>query len=148
MIKHVMALAPAIGLIRFYLHEPTERALVRAGLMNELQNNPNFELRPLGTYPEFTAALVRAEYILTDGGSVQEEASYLCKPCLVLRKTTERNHGLGDTAMLTSMNAYRDLEFLQKKRAVSQDASALRPEFEASNKVLDALLTSGSASSS
>jgi UDP-N-acetylglucosamine 2-epimerase (non-hydrolysing) len=111
-IHHVIDLAPRIGPVRFFLHEPTRRALIRAGLLGELEGSCHFQLRPLGPYPEFTAALVRAKFILTDGGSIQEEASYLNKRCLILRRATEREHGLGTTAMLTTLDIDTDLRFL------------------------------------
>ena len=44
---------------------------------------------PLG-YPDFAQLLGRAALILTDSGGVQEEASALGTPLLVLRETTER----------------------------------------------------------
>jgi UDP-N-acetylglucosamine 2-epimerase (non-hydrolysing) len=138
-IEHVMQLAPIIGPIRFYLHEPTQRALVSAKLMDKLEASSCFELHPLASYPEFTAALMRAKYILTDGGSVQEEASYLNKPCLILRRRTERSHGLGTTAMLTSMNVASDLDFLRKDPAVPLDAAAQMPTLEASKRIIDTL---------
>lgn len=138
-IEHVMALAPRIGPIRFYLHEPTKRALVRAGLMGRLEGSSYFELYPLGTYPEFTAALVSAQYILTDGGSVQEEASYLRKPCLILRRSTERQHGLQSTAMLSSMTLETDIEFLSSQAQCKSQASETKPLLSAARIILDSL---------
>lgn len=46
-------------------------------------------IEPLG-YLEFLAAMEAAYAIITDSGGVQEEAPYLRKPVLVLRKVTER----------------------------------------------------------
>lgn len=138
-IEHVTRLAESIGPIRFYLHEPTRRALVGAKLMNAIAVSPHFDLCPLGSYPEFTSALVQAKYILTDGGSVQEEASYLNKPCLILRRHTEREHGLGDTAMLSSMNVKLDLEFLNKSARSVPMCYAKTPGLTASQIILDSL---------
>lgn len=41
-------------------------------------------------YREFVAAMLRADFILSDSGGVQEEAPALGRPVLVLRETTER----------------------------------------------------------
>jgi UDP-N-acetylglucosamine 2-epimerase (hydrolysing) len=45
-------------------------------------------------YPDFVAAMDRADVILTDSGGVQEEAPVLGKPVLVTRETTERPEGV------------------------------------------------------
>lgn len=45
-------------------------------------------------YPDFVAAMARADVILTDSGGVQEEAPALGKPVLVTRETTERPEGV------------------------------------------------------
>lgn len=138
-IDHVVRLAPEIGPIRFFLHEPTRRALARTGLLETLCNNPNFELAPLGSYPEFTNALSRANYVLTDGGSIQEEASYLGKRCLILRKTTERQQGIGTTAKLTSLNVDEDLSFLRSGNQVVSDMAKAGEALEAARIIVDHL---------
>lgn len=60
---------------------------------------------------------------MTDGGSNQEEAYYLGKPCLILRNTTERIEGLGKNALLAYGNVTIVTDFLKgwnkyKKRRV------------------------------
>jgi UDP-N-acetylglucosamine 2-epimerase len=45
-------------------------------------------------YPDFVAALLAANVVLTDSGGIQEECPALGKPLLVLRETTERPEGL------------------------------------------------------
>ncbi len=45
-------------------------------------------------YPDFVAAMIRADCILTDSGGVQEEAPALGVPVLVTRDTTERPEGV------------------------------------------------------
>ena len=41
-------------------------------------------------YPSLIAALERCSFTLTDSGGIQEEASALQKPVLILRESTER----------------------------------------------------------
>ena len=142
--NHVIGLAPNIGPIRFYLHEPTRRALVRGRLMKQLQDSEHFQLCPLGSYPEFTGDLVRAKYILTDGGSIQEEASYINKRCLILRRRTERGHGLGETAMLASMNIESDLQFLLDDERTANRDSQWVATLKAPARILQALYPAGS----
>jgi UDP-N-acetylglucosamine 2-epimerase (non-hydrolysing) len=86
----------------FILHPPTEAQLQRFGLHARLADNPRIELRPRYTYFDFFALLKRADFVVTDGGSIQEESSYLGVPCLLLRKATEREEGLGANAVLSN----------------------------------------------
>lgn len=44
--------------------------------------------------------LVKCRGVITDSGGLQEECSFLKKPCLVLRKETERPEALGKTSLL------------------------------------------------
>ncbi|NLL37701.1 MAG: UDP-N-acetyl glucosamine 2-epimerase, partial [Fretibacterium sp.] len=41
-------------------------------------------------YPDFVAAMNRSLFIISDSGGVQEEASALKKPLLILREVSER----------------------------------------------------------
>jgi UDP-N-acetylglucosamine 2-epimerase (non-hydrolysing) len=86
----------------FILHPPTEKQLLRFGLRRRLEENPRIELRPRYTYFDFFALLRRADYVVTDGGSIQEESAYLGIPCLLMRKATERQEGLGANAVLSN----------------------------------------------
>ena len=86
----------------FIVHPPTEAQLQRFGLQARLADNPRIELRPRYTYFDFFALLQRADFVVTDGGSIQEESSYLGVPCLLLRKVTEREEGLGANAVLSN----------------------------------------------
>jgi len=55
-------------------------------------------------YHEFMQLLQKAEFLITDGGSNQEEMYYMGKPCLLLRNFTERIEGLGDNVLLSKNN--------------------------------------------
>ncbi len=82
------------------LHKITENALIKFGLMDELKENANVILQPRVDYFDFMKLLQNAVFVITDGGSNQEELYYMNKPCLIMRKTTERNEGLGINARL------------------------------------------------
>lgn len=74
-------------------------------------------------YSRFIGLLKNSEFLVTDGGSNQEEAYYLGKPCLILRNTTERIEGLGKNALLAYGNVTIVTDFLKgwnkyKKRRV------------------------------
>lgn len=93
--------APARPTCVFVMHALTRAALEREGMMHELENDPSFVLLPRQPYVAFTKVLAGAEYLVTDGGSNQEEAYYLGKPCLLMRRVTERIEGLGENVLLS-----------------------------------------------
>lgn len=85
----------------FVMHALTKAALEREGLLGELERDPSFLLLPRQPYIAFSKILARADYLVTDGGSNQEEAYYLGLPCLLMRKVTERIEGLGSNVLLS-----------------------------------------------
>ena len=87
----------------FFLHPITEKKIYHYGVYNRLKENPQLELRPRYSYFQFIKLLYGSEFMVTDGGSNQEECSYLGKPCLLLRKVTERQEGLGENVCLSQM---------------------------------------------
>jgi len=87
--------------ILFILHKPTREKLENFGFYQKLKENPNIELRPRYDYFKFIKLLSKSEFIITDGGSNQEESYYLGKPCLLMRKTTERKEGLGENVVIS-----------------------------------------------
>src|SRR5690606_28712422 len=100
LVEHVIDLSALLGKTLFLLHEPTKRFLTRFKLLQKLELCENIVIHELLPYNEFMRAVISAQYIITDGGSIQEEAAYLGKSCLILRKNTERADGLGKTAFL------------------------------------------------
>ncbi len=137
-VQHVCELARSLGRMRFYIHPPTERALARFDLLDMLRSRENIEILGLQPYPQFVAALAQASFIVTDGGSIQEEASYLGSPCVVLRERTERREGLGGTVALTSWDPEVDARHLRGTAPRRESASG-RPALAASRAILEAL---------
>ncbi len=88
----------------FILHPPTKAALKDQALYNSLENEPNCLLLPRQGFFEFNNFLTKAEFIITDGGSNQEECFYLGMPCLLFRNETERLEGLGENVVISSFN--------------------------------------------
>lgn len=82
------------------MHKPTLERLKKYHLFERLAQNINIEIRPRYDYLCFIQLLRRSEFLITDGGSNQEECFYLGKPCLLLRCATERQEGLGENAHL------------------------------------------------
>ena len=55
-----------------------------------------------------------ADFIITDGGSIQEESFYLGVPCLLMRSRTERREGLGGNVFLSDFKRPRIEIFLKE----------------------------------
>lgn len=95
------------------LHKLTEKFLEQENLMFKVKENKNIILIPRLPYADFIRIMSKAEFIATDGGSNQEEAYYLGKPCLILRNVTERTEGLGENAVLSYGNEKIIRDFIQ-----------------------------------
>jgi UDP-N-acetylglucosamine 2-epimerase (non-hydrolysing) len=100
--------------VRFVVHEPTRRALVRFALMERLRAAPNLETTPLVPHQEFVALLHGARFAITDGGSIQEECAMIGLPTLLWRDRTERHgeYGLGENVVLSHYDSSIVDEFL------------------------------------
>lgn len=94
------------------LHKITENTLKDLDKLEELKNDENFMLLPRVDYFDFMKLLVNAKFVVTDGGSNQEELHYMGKPCLIMRKTTERNEGIGQNAKLFGGDVNQIREFV------------------------------------
>jgi len=88
----------------FVLHPSTEHNLRSYKLLEILKQNESIEFRPRYDYFKFIKLMVHSEFIITDGGSNQEESYYLGKPCLLFRDRTERLEGLGRNVVLSRFN--------------------------------------------
>ena len=78
--------------------------LKKNNLYENLEKNPRCVLLPRQGFFEFNQLLREAEFILTDGGSNQEECFYLGIPCLLLRSETERTEGLNANTVISKFN--------------------------------------------
>lgn len=76
------------------LHDNTAYYLKKYGLMKKVRQMKNIEITPLTDYFHFIFLLANSKYLITDGGSIQEESLVFKKPCILLRKRTERQEGL------------------------------------------------------
>jgi UDP-N-acetylglucosamine 2-epimerase (non-hydrolysing) len=88
----------------FILHKPTYNKLKEFGLYESLESHPEVELRPRYDYFRFIRLITGADFVISDGGSNQEECYYLGKPILLLREATEREEGLGENCVLSKFD--------------------------------------------
>jgi UDP-N-acetylglucosamine 2-epimerase (non-hydrolysing) len=112
--------------VLFVLHEPTRKQLERLNLLDRLQRCSEIDMMPLQPYLKFLDLLAGADFVVTDGGSIQEECYSLDIPCLIMRAKTERMEGLGENAILAGFSKERFEEFLKalpglKRRGADHD---------------------------
>ncbi len=88
----------------FVLHPVTRNALEHYGLYERMEKNPRIDLQPRHDYFDFIKLVHASRFMVTDGGSNQEECYYMGKPCLLLRHATERKEGLGENAVLSGFD--------------------------------------------
>ena len=76
--------------IVFPMHPRTSKNIERLGLNGKLSQISNLTITgPIG-YLDFLKLQMKAKFILTDSGGIQEESTYFGIPCLTLRENTER----------------------------------------------------------
>ncbi|MFN2429465.1 MAG: non-hydrolyzing UDP-N-acetylglucosamine 2-epimerase [Cryomorphaceae bacterium] len=74
----------------FPIHPRTEKNIAKFGLKDEFERlNRLVLLEPL-SYFDFQKLVKESAFVLTDSGGIQEETTFLKKPCLTLRPNTER----------------------------------------------------------
>ena len=106
-LKHIVNLVNNISKkipLVFVLHPITEHSLRSYKLLETLKQNDSVEFRHRCDYFKFIKLMINSEFIITDGGSNQEESYYLGKPCLLFRDKTERLEGLGRNVVLSRFN--------------------------------------------
>lgn len=102
-LRKIVALLERIGQdyqIVFVMHPTTERRLTETGIKAQIEENNRFRLIPRMTYVPFIGLIHGAHFVVTDGGSNQEELSYMSKATLIMRRATERREGLNTSAVL------------------------------------------------
>lgn len=103
--------------VRFVLHPVTRRRLRRSGWWNRLQNESGVSLMERMDYVAFVKLMVGARFLMTDGGSNQEEAAMLGLPTVLLRDATERGDGLdAGTVVLSGLDPQVVRDFVRDHR--------------------------------
>jgi UDP-N-acetylglucosamine 2-epimerase (non-hydrolysing) len=93
----------------FILHKPTEKKLEQFELREKLEQCPSIELRPRYSYFQFIKLIKHGSFVITDGGSNQEECYYMGKPCIIMRTATERQEGINKNAVICDYQ-YQQIE--------------------------------------
>lgn len=85
-------------------HPATFIQIDKLGYRQRLEKNKNIELLPRLEYLPFVKAVKHSEFVITDGGGNQEELYHMGKPTLLFRNETERQEGLGTTAVISKLD--------------------------------------------
>lgn len=121
----------------YVLHPSTENKLKKFNLLNYLDNK-NIEIRPILEYPYFIKLVNNAEYVVTDGGGLQEETNYLGKPCLILRNKTERIEGLNSNVCLSEFRDEKIKDFIRNYDRYKSEK--ISDTYSPSKRIVDTLL--------
>lgn len=98
----------------FVLHDPTVVKLNQFKLMDRLTAHPRIETTGLVGHTRFLELIDGSAFVVTDGGSIQEECYYLDIPCLVMRTETERQEGLGTNVVISGFDDRKITGFLDR----------------------------------
>lgn len=86
-------------------HPATKEQLDKLpNIRKRLENNKNIHLLPRLEYLPFIKLIKNSEFVITDGGGNQEELYHMGKPTLLFRDETERQEGLGTTAVISKLD--------------------------------------------
>ena len=124
LMEEVLATASVIPL-KFVLHPATRERIRWSGWRSRLEGHSNLELLDRMDYPDFVRLLVGSRFLLTDGGSNQEEAAMLGLPTLLLRRATERQDGIGLNVVLSGLERDAIRAFVEQHRNASWRLPAL-----------------------
>lgn len=72
------------------IHPRTKKNLERFKLDDKVNSMENLLIVEPLNYIDFMNLVLNCKFVLTDSGGIQEETTYLGKPCITLRKNTER----------------------------------------------------------
>lgn len=123
----------------FTEHTTTKAKIHTYGFDHYLEK-PGLIVIPKQPYFDFMAIVSRADYIVTDGGGLQEDAYFFGIPTMVHRQTTEREEGIGHNADISHMDTKKVAEFL-KNHKDKKEFAMLRHDVSPSMVVVDYFLS-------
>lgn len=112
--------AAAVLPVLFVQHNPTRLAMERWGLA-PLIEGCRIRILPPQDYFSFITLLRQAEFVLTDGGTVQEECYYVGRPCFLMRRRTERQEGIGENIVLGGFDRHKLTAFAKQYHTMTRN---------------------------
>ena len=134
---HSIAAIAGTRPVSFVVHQPTA-AILRARKLDATLIAAGVELMPLQSHGAFTRLLAAAPFVITDGGSVQEECALLGVPTLLWRAHTERPDGLGENVVISGYRAEVVDGFLAEPERYRRAPHAITAK--PSDEIIDSLL--------
>ena len=107
-----------------------------------LSNKPNITLLEAQPYQRFVQLMQSCDLIMTDSGGVQEEATFLGKPLMVLREKTERWAGLNAGSSILAGTSGQLIigltaKILNEEMKFSTDQRLIYGDGKASERIVD-----------
>lgn len=96
--------------INWYLHEPTKNYLKKYKIVLSKKIN----ILPLLSHDKFVSEIKKSSFVITDGGSIQEECFLLNKHTVLWRKNTERIYATNNNMLLSKYNIEAVHSFINK----------------------------------
>lgn len=122
-------------------HPATFIQIDKLGYRKRLEKNRNIELLPRLEYLPFVKAVKNSEFVITDGGGNQEELYHMGKPTLLFRNETERQEGLGTTAVISKLDPKIIVDF--KKNYKKYQHPPVSDKSSPSKMIVDVLVKDG-----
>lgn len=112
--------------IEFVRHPVTQNQLKKFGYDKRLEKNKNIDMLPRLEYLPFIKLVKGSEFCITDGGGTQEELYHMGKPTLLFRNETERQEGIGKTALMSKFDEDTIKDFVINYKKYQQNPTALK----------------------
>jgi UDP-N-acetylglucosamine 2-epimerase (non-hydrolysing) len=90
-------------------------------IKKRIVSNNQIHLLPRLEYLPFIKLVKNSEFVITDGGGNQEELYHMGKPTLLFRDETERQEGIGSTAIISRLDPELIADFLINYRNYRKD---------------------------
>ncbi|MGE4131819.1 MAG: UDP-N-acetylglucosamine 2-epimerase [Bdellovibrionales bacterium] len=123
--------------VLFVMHPQTKHKIEKDPVLKFKLEKAGIQLVPRLPFTEFINLLAQADFVVSDGGSNQEECHYLGVPCLILRDTTERAEGLHSNCLLSKFQPDLIDEFLEHSERWKRPAST--PPWSPSSLIIDTI---------
>ncbi|QWE10858.1 UDP-N-acetylglucosamine 2-epimerase [Polynucleobacter sp. es-EL-1] len=111
-ILETLCLAAQEQPVYLVMHPPTELKLKMDSAAHQRLAKAGVITLPRVTFRRFIQLINKSRYVISDGGSNQEECAYLGKPCLILREESERVEGLNESCLLSKFIPEKIHQFL------------------------------------